>query len=249
MGDPPRGLRGEPGCGFLAPGAPPCQLAPASCGNNAGPAAIIPGPVEAFVEGFARHGYLAVFVLMLLESACVPIPSEVTMLFAGFLASPDNTTDAARLSFAGVAAAGVAGNVVGSWLAWAVGRRVGRGPLDRWGRYVGIRPHDLDRAERWWARYGGAAVFLARMLPVIRTFISLPAGIERMPFARFTVYTALGCVPWVVALTAVGFALGENWDTILGSFSAASYAIAGLLVGAGLLWLVRRRRERRSEAS
>lgn len=205
--------------------------------------------MEAFVEGFARHGYLAVFVLMLLESACIPIPSEVTMLFAGFLASPDAPTDATQLNFVAVATAGVIGNVIGSWIAYGVGYKLGRTPIERFGRYIGIRSHDIDKAERWWAKHGAAAVFFSRMLPVIRTFISLPAGIERMPFGRFTLYTTLGCVPWVFALTAVGYALGENWNTIIDSFSLASYVIAGLIVVAGAAYLIRRRRsEGRSPA-
>ncbi len=198
--------------------------------------------MEAFIEGFAKHGYLAVFVLMLLESACIPIPSEVTMLFAGFLASPDHPTDAVQLNFVVVALMGVLGNVVGSWLAYGVGRALGRTPLDRWGKYVGIRAHDIDKAERWWAKRGTAAVFFSRMLPVIRTFISLPAGIEKMPFWRFTVYTAVGCVPWVFALTAVGYALGESWNSIVGSFEIASYVIAGLIVVGLAVYLIRRRR-------
>ncbi len=198
--------------------------------------------MEAFIEGFAKHGYLAVFVLMLLESACIPIPSEVTMLFAGFLASPDHPTDAVQLNFVVVALMGVLGNVVGSWLAYGVGRAVGRSPLDRWGKYIGIRSHDIDKAERWWAKRGTAAVFFSRMLPVIRTFISLPAGIERMPFGRFTLYTAVGCVPWVFALTGVGYALGQSWDSILGSFRVASYVIAALVVAGLAAYFIRRRR-------
>jgi membrane protein DedA with SNARE-associated domain len=198
--------------------------------------------VESFVAGFAKHGYIAVFALMLLESACIPIPSEITMLFAGFLASPDHPTNAARLSFVGVALAGVAGNVVGSWLAYGVGRLVGRAPLDRWGKFLGIRSHDIDRAERWWARRGTATVFFSRVLPVIRTFISLPAGIEEMPFGRFTVYTAAGCIPWVFALTGVGYALGQNWDTILGQFRVATYVIVALVVVGFAAYLIRRRR-------
>ena len=198
--------------------------------------------MEAFIEGFAKHGYLAVFVLMLLESACIPIPSEVTMLFAGFLASPDHPTDAVQLNFVVVALMGVLGNVVGSWLAYWVGRAVGRSPLDRWGKYVGIRSHDIDKAERWWAKRGTAAVFFSRMLPVIRTFISLPAGIEKMPFGRFTLYTAVGCVPWVFALTGVGYGLGQSWDSILGSFRVASYVIAGLVVAGLAVYFIRRRR-------
>ena len=198
--------------------------------------------MEQFVERFAQHGYLAVFVLMLLESACIPIPSEVTMLFAGFLASPDHPTNAVQLSFVVVALMGVAGNVAGSWLAYGVGRAVGRAPLDRWGRYVGIRSHDIDRAERWWAKRGTATVFFSRMLPVIRTFISLPAGIEEMPFSRFTIYTTAGCVPWVFALTGVGYALGQNWHSLVGSFRYATYAIAALVVAAFVWYVIRRRR-------
>lgn len=203
--------------------------------------------MESFIEGFARHGYLAVFVLMALESACIPIPSEVTMLFAGFLASPDNTTDAAQLNFVAIALTGTVANLAGSWLAYGIGRKVGRAPLDRWGKYLFIRSHDIDRAEAWWARHGTAAVFFSRMLPVVRTFISLPAGIERMPFGRFTAYTFAGCLPWVFALTAAGYALGENWEAILGVFGLASYAIAGLIVAGVAAVLIRRRRlERRA---
>jgi membrane protein DedA with SNARE-associated domain len=203
--------------------------------------------VEAFIERFAEHGYLAVFVLMLLESACIPIPSEVTMLFGGFLASPENTTNAVQLNFVGVALAGVAGNVVGSWIAYAAGRALGRGPFDRYGRYAGIRSHDIDKAERWWAKHGSATVFFSRMLPVIRTFISLPAGIEKMPPGRFTLYTTAGCVPWVFALTGVGYALGQSWDKILGPFKVVSYTIAGLIVVAVITYLFRRRRTQSQE--
>ena len=198
--------------------------------------------MEAFIERFAEHGYLAVFVLMLLESACIPIPSEVTMLFAGFLASPENTTNAVQLNFVAVALAGVAGNVIGSWIAYGAGRALGRGPFDRYGKYLGIRSHDIDKAERWWTKHGTKTVFFSRMLPVVRTFISLPAGIEKMPFGRFTLYTAVGCVPWVFALTGVGYALGQSWDSILGSFRVASYVIAGLVLAGLAAYFIRRRR-------
>lgn len=198
--------------------------------------------METFIEKFAQHGYLAVFVLMLLESACIPIPSEVTMLFAGFLASPEHPAGALQLNFVAVAFAGVAGNLAGSWIAYAIGRGLGRGPLDRWGRYVLIRSHDIDKAERWWAKHGNGAVFFGRLLPVVRTFISLPAGIEKMPVGRFTLYTTVGCIPWVFALTGVGYALGRNWDTVLRSFRVASFAILGLIVVAFVAYVIRRRR-------
>ena len=195
--------------------------------------------MEAFIEGFAKHGYLAVFVLMLLESACIPIPSEVTMLFAGFLASPDHPTDAVQLNFVVVALMGVAGNVVGSWLAYGVGRAVGRTPLDRWGKYVGIRAHDIDKAERWWAKRGTAAVFFSRMLPVVRTFISVPAGIVRMPIWQFTIYTFAGALPWCIGLTYGGYKLGENYEDLRAWMRPVDYPIAAI-IAALFAWYVYR---------
>ena len=198
--------------------------------------------METFVEKFAQHGYLAVFALMLLESACIPIPSEVTMLFAGFLASPQHPANAVQLSFVAVALAGVAGNLVGSWVAYGAGRGLGRGPFDRYGRFIGIRSHDIDKAERWWAKHGTATVFFSRVVPVVRTFISLPAGISEMPFGRFTLYTTAGCIPWVFALTGVGYALGRNWNTVVHSFRLASLAILAVIVIAFVAYIVRHRR-------
>lgn len=195
--------------------------------------------MEEFITRFAEHGYLAVFVLMALESACIPIPSEVTMLFAGYLVSRS------EIDFVGVALVGTLANLVGSWAAYAVGRTGGRALLDRYGRFVFIRRHDIERAEVWFARRGEAAVFVSRMLPVVRTFISLPAGIAEMPLRRFSLYTFAGCLPWVFALTATGWALGENWDRVLGSFTLASIAIAGVIGVAIVVWLTRRRRAAR----
>lgn len=184
------------------------------------------------------YGYVAIFLLMAAESACIPFPSEVTMLVGGWY-SVDGTLD-----FWGVSAAGVFGNLVGSWVAYVVGRRFGRGLLDRYGRYVLIRSHDVDRAEVWWDKHGEAATFFSRLLPVIRTFISLPAGIAEMPFGRFTVYTFLGVIPWTVALAWVGVVVGENWEQVVEAFG-----IPTLLIGAGLLaaaaaWYLSRRRSR-----
>jgi membrane protein DedA with SNARE-associated domain len=193
-----------------------------------------------FITGtIAEHGYLAVFVLMTLESACVPIPSEATMLFGGALASAAFAGDA-QLSLLGVTAAGVVGNVVGSWLAYWAGARGGRPLVDRYGRYLLIRPHEVDRAHEWFERRGELAVFVSRLLPVIRTFISLPAGIARMPFWRFTLYTTLGCVPFVFALALLGLVAGEHWDRVLHVLEPASWAIAAA-VGVALVVVVRRR--------
>jgi membrane protein DedA with SNARE-associated domain len=196
------------------------------------------------VQTFIVHyGYLAIFVLMLAESACVPVPSELTMLFGGALAG--GAVAGAHLSLALVVAAGVAGNVVGSYLAWGIGRYGGQAAWRRWGRYVLLREEDIDRAERWFGRHGTKAVFFGRLLPVIRTFISLPAGFARMPPVRFGLYTLAGCIPWTLALGWAGYAVGTNWQSIATAFQGPTYALAaivGVLIVIALFVIVRRRR-------
>jgi membrane protein DedA with SNARE-associated domain len=184
------------------------------------------------------YGYAAVFLLMLAESACIPFPSEVTMLVGGWYAAEG------RLDFFLVGVAGVLGNLVGSWIAYAVGRSTGRELLDRYGRYVLIRSHDIDKAERWWDRYGEAATFFSRLLPVVRTFISLPAGLARMPFGKFTIYTFLGVIPWTYALTWVGVLVKDNWERVAHFFDLPTYLIAGALAAGAIAWYLRRRRRR-----
>jgi membrane protein DedA with SNARE-associated domain len=208
------------------------------------------------VEEIARYGYLAIFVLMLLESACVPIPSEVTMLFGGALVSASFLAPDQQLGFAAVVAAGTVGNLVGSWLAYWAGYVGGRPLIDRWGRYLLIRPHEVDRAHDWFERHGELAVLGGRLLPVVRTFISLPAGVVRMGFWRFTVYTVLGCLPWVLALTWLGYALGERWETVERVMRPFAWAIAVAIVagGAWFVWhrirvIRREEQERRARAS
>ena len=187
------------------------------------------------------YGYLAVFVLMTLESALIPIPSEVTMVFGGFLASRG------ELSFFWVGLIGALANVLGSWLAYWLGIWGGRPLIERWGRYVFLKPHDIDRAHEWFERHGEAAVFVARLLPVVRTFISLPAGVARMPFGRFTLYTFLGCLPWSFALAWGGYVLGENWEAVLRYGEPISWAIAiGVVLFIGW-WLWKRARKARAE--
>ena len=162
----------------------------------------------------ATYGYVAIFLLMLLESACIPVPSELIMTFGGALAA--GAVPGTKLNLAGVIIAGVAGNVAGSYVAWAVGRYGGQPALRRWGRRLRIREHDLDRATAWFDRYGPRAVLIGRLLPVVRTFISLPAGIAGMDPARFGIYTTLGCIPWTAALAYAGYAVGANWHSIVG---------------------------------
>ena len=186
------------------------------------------------------YGYVAIFLLMLAESACIPFPSEVTMLVGGWYAATGD------LNFFWVGAMGVLGNVVGSWIAYGVGRTMGRGVLDRYGKYVLIKSHDIDKAEIWWERHGEAATFFSRLLPVIRTFISLPAGIAKMPFGRFTLYTFLGCIPWTYALTWLGVVVKDNWERVLGYFDLPTLIIGTLVVAAAVVWYLRRRKQRKA---
>ena len=190
----------------------------------------------------ASYGYLAIFVLMVAESACIPVPSEVTMVFGGALAA--GAVAGKQLNLVLVIAAGVAGNVAGSYIAWGVGAFGGRAAWRRWGRYVLLRPSDIDRADRWFGRHGTKAVFFGRLLPVVRTFISLPAGIARMSPARFGIYTLAGCIPWTAALAWAGYAVGANWQHVVSAFHGVTYAliaVIALLVAASIGLLVRRR--------
>jgi len=196
--------------------------------------------VHFITDEVAQYGYLAVFVLMVLESACVPIPSEVTMLFGGALASAGFAASGQQLDLVAVALVGTAGNLVGSWLAYWVGYAGGRPLVERWGRYLLLTPHEIDRAHEWFERHGEAAVFFSRLLPVIRTFISLPAGIARMNFWKFTIYTILGCLPWTFALAFAGSKLGESWDTVDRIMRPFSLVLAIAFLG-GLIWWVARR--------
>jgi membrane protein DedA with SNARE-associated domain len=196
-------------------------------------------PVIRFMEDFVTdYGYLAIFLLMTAESALIPFPSEVTMLVGGWY-SANGTLD-----FFWVVTAGVVGNLVGSWLAYALGRKTGRALLDRYGKYVLIRSHDVDRAEIWWGKHGDAATFFSRLLPVIRTFISLPAGIAKMPFGKFTLYTFLGVVPWTAGLTYLGVVVEDNWENVLSYFDVPTLVIGLTLVVAAVVWYVRRRKAR-----
>ena len=191
----------------------------------------------------AQYGYLAVFLLMLAESACIPVPSEVIMLFGGALAA--GAVAGAHPSLVGIIAAGVLGNVAGSYVAWAVGKYAGQAAVRRWGRRIGIREREIDRAAAWFERHGTAAVLAGRLVPVVRTFISLPAGFAAMPAGRFGLYTTLGCIPWTAALGIAGYALGANWQSVANGFQGPTYAIAGIVVIAlavALIMYVRRNR-------
>jgi membrane protein DedA with SNARE-associated domain len=189
----------------------------------------------------ATYGYLAIFVLMVAESACIPVPSELIMTFGGALAA--GAVPGTHLNLIGVIVAGVAGNVVGSYIAWAVGRYGGQAALRRWGGRL-VREHDLERANRWFDRYGNRAVLIGRLLPVVRTFISLPAGIAGMEPVRFGIYTTIGCIPWTAALAYAGYAVGANWQSIVNGFHGPTYIIAAIvvIVLAIAVWRYARRR-------
>jgi membrane protein DedA with SNARE-associated domain len=180
-------------------------------------------------------GLAGVFLLMALESACVPIPSEATMLFAGFSVSEGN------LTLFGIVAAGVLGNLVGSLVAYAVGYYGRIELLDR-NRLIHISRRQLESADRWFERHGPATVFFTRMLPVIRTFISLPAGVARMPLGKFVVYTLAGCIPWVLGLAILGREVGSRWDQWKNHLHYFDYAVVAAVVIAVIYLIVRRRR-------
>lgn len=192
--------------------------------------------VQFAVDVIDKLGLPGVFLLMLAESACIPIPSEATMLFAGF-----NVSDGEYSMFAAVTV-GVVANVVGSWIAYAVGYFGRIDILEKHGRKLHIKPSHLAWADRWFERYGDATVFFSRMLPIIRTFISLPAGVAKMPFWRFTLLTTAGCIPWVFLLTFIGKEAGDNWEKWKDNLHYVDYVVIGAIL-MGLVWLfVRRRR-------
>lgn len=210
-------------------------------------ASITDGLVHAATNVVGDLGLAGVFVLMIAESACIPIPSEATMLLAGF-----DVGHGHHWSLFAVTAVGVAGNLVGSWIAYAVGY-FGRIELvERHGAKIGIRSSHLASADRWFARRGELTVLVARMLPIVRTFISLPAGVARMPFWRFTAFTVIGCVPWVLMLAAIGDAAGSNWKSWRSGFHYVDYVVLAAVVVAIAYLVVRRvrrgpRRDRAAE--
>jgi len=197
---------------------------------------VLDGIVLPFLESlYARFGYVGVAIAMTIESAAIPIPSELILPFAGWSVARGVTEPltGAAWSYWGAVVAGVVGNTAGSLASYAVGAFGGRPLLDRWGRYLLISAHDLDLADRWFARYGSATVFFSRMLPVVRTFISVPAGVARMPLWRFTLFSIAGAIPWVMLLVWGGQVLGANWLAIKQSLRGVDY-----LVAAGILLLV-----------
>ena len=198
--------------------------------------------VQFAVDVIDKMGLIGVFLLMTGESALLPIPSEGTMLFAGF-----NVANGEYSLFV-VTAVGVAANVVGSWIAYAIGYFGRVDLLEKHGSKVFIKPHHLHKADDWFERYGDATVFFSRMLPIVRTFISLPAGVAKMPFIRFTVFTTLGCIPWVFMIAFIGKEAGANWESWKEHLHYVDYAVIAMIV-LGVGYLIVRARRRRSGAA
>ena len=177
-----------------------------------------------FTSFVSSSGYVAIFILALLQSCCVPTSSELTMGFAGVLAAEG------KLDLAAVIAVGAGGELVGALIAWTVGRTGGRAFIDRYGKYILVTHHDLDRAEAWYQRHERWGVFGSRLLPIIRNFVALPAGIAEVPIVRFAILTALGSLIWDGAMAGIGYGVGSNWRSVMHGFSDAGYVLGGLAV-------------------
>jgi membrane protein DedA with SNARE-associated domain len=189
-------------------------------------------------------GLPAIFLLMALGSACIPVPSEVVMLFAGFaVADQTGAGTHHHLTMTGVVLAGLLGTMVGSWVTYAIGRGGRLELFERHGDKFHIGPAQIQRADRWFQRYGQQIVLFGRVVPLVRAVVSLPAGVARMPIVRFSVLTAIGSLPWVLGLALAGHALGGDWKTVRTGFEYVDYALLAL-IALGIVYLFLRRRGR-----
>src|SRR5689334_11753799 len=188
------------------------------------------------VATIAKLGYLGIVLLMAIESACIPLPSEIIMPFSGYLVSRH------EMNLWGVGIAGAVGCVLGSLVAYWVGMYGGRPVIEKYGRYILLSRHDLDLADRWFSKYGEVIVFVSRLLPAVRTFIAFPAGVARMNLSRFVIYTFAGSLPWCIGLAYVGQKLGEQWDkddTLKTWFHRFDFVIGIVVVVAAAWWIWR----------
>ncbi len=193
------------------------------------------------LDFISSWGYFAVAILMAAENACIPIPSELILGFAGFLVY------LGTMSFGGALAAGMIGGILGSLFAYAVGHRGGRSFVDKYGHYFFIKKSHVDVAQDWFDRYGLKAVFFSRMLPVVRTFISLPAGFAHVDLKKFVLYTIAGSLPWTALILYLGLFFGENWKKLLeyGHEASIAFIVICLIAGVVLYVRYRRRKERK----
>lgn len=193
-------------------------------------------------------GYLGIVLLMGIESCCIPLPSEIIMPFAGFLCTPEGAAKVGvQFSLWGVGLAGAIGCVVGSIPAYYLGMFGGRPLILKYGKYILMSHHDLDMADRWFERRGDITVFIARLLPVIRTFIAFPAGVNRMNMTKFIVYTFLGSFPWCLGLAYVGVKVGENLEVLKPYFHRFDAVIGVVLLAGATFWIWRHVRGSREE--
>lgn len=189
---------------------------------------------------YGAVGYVGVYVAMTIESAMIPLPSELILPFAGFLVSDPSQLEpltGRAWDFWTAVVVGTAGNTTGSVLAYAAGRYGGRPFLERYGKYLLIRHHDLEIAEHWFARWGAPTAFFSRLMPIVRTFISFPAGVARMPFAKFVLYSTLGAFPWSILLVWAGSEFGARWEQIRGLLAPFDYLIAAAVALAVVLYV------------
>ena len=200
------------------------------------------------------HGIYAVFVLMVID-AVLPAASELVMLYAGVVASGalpgqdvvlfGHQIDSHFWAYVAMSMAGVLGNTLGSVIGWGIGYYGGRPVIEKRGRWLHLGPENLDKAERWFARWGDWAVCLGRVTPVVRSFVSIPAGLARMPLGRFTVFTFLGCIPWCFGLAGIGWALGSSYESFHHDFRFVDIAVGVSILSLVAIWILRRRRASR----
>jgi membrane protein DedA with SNARE-associated domain len=188
----------------------------------------------------SSSGYAAIFILCLLQSCCVPTSSELTMGIAGVLAA------SGKLNLGAVIGVGATGELAGAYVAWVIGRTLGRGFVDRFGKYVLLTHADLDRAERWYGRHERWGVFGSRLIPLVRSFAALPAGVAEVPLVRFGVLTAAGSLVWDGAMAGIGYGVGSQWRSIMHGFGDAGYVLGVLVVAAIGFVLVHRWRSYRA---
>jgi membrane protein DedA with SNARE-associated domain len=194
-------------------------------------------------------GLPGIFALMAISSACIPIPSEVVMLFAGFaVADHGQSASHHHLTMVGIVLAGLLGTMVGSWATYAIGRGGRLELFERHGAKIHMGPAQIERGDQWFQRHGEAAVLFGRVIPVVRAFVSLPAGVARMPLGRFTLFSLIGALPWVLGLALAGHALGNDWTSVRKGFEYVDYVVVALIVAGIVYALVRRRRARDAAA-
>lgn len=201
---------------------------------------------------YAAVGYLGVFLAMVVESTLLPIPSEIILPFAGFLVSDPSKVEPLThgpWNFWVVVVIGVAANTTGSLFGYALGAKLGRPFLDRWGKYLLVRKHEVDQAERFFARWGSPTAFISRLLPGIRSVISFIAGVSHMPIKKFTIYSTLGAIPWTIALVYAGTVLGSNWTQIRDDLKPFDTLILLACVAAVVVFVIWRLIGRGSDAS